>query len=284
MKIKDLNPNVSISNDGQIRDNSKELTPEFVSYHNKYELESPENYKFIERAWRKEFAKDYLTIPSISSFINVPESVCQADDRTNIKNTSDFPWKMICKLYGTMSDGNRYVASGFFIGPRCIITNGHVVFPNGNWATEIEVIPGMDGNIAPFGSDLSTNFRCVTGWTQDEQMEFDYGAIILNDNTLYDKVGAYFGYEQFNGLPILNNAGYPADKTEGTMWYDAGKVVESTERMFKYMFDTSGGNSGSPTWGNNKRVAGVHGYGGCPNEAVKVIADVMKNWNYWKTL
>lgn len=284
MKIQELNPNVSIDRDGVIVDNRNNTTPEYIEAYNEDSLESVENFKLFNSKWLEELSKDFLKASSISDFMHEPETVCARDDRVKINNTTSYPYKMICKIFGKTNDGDRYMGSGFFIGPRCIITNGHVVFPDRDWAKSIEVIPAMNGNIAPFGKKTSTNFRSVVGWTRDNKMEFDYGAVILPDDELFNRVKAYFGYQIFSGNPTLNNSGYPGDKPMGTMWYNAGKVTETTERMFKYMIDTAGGQSGSPVWGNNQKVAGVHGYGGCPNKAVRVVPDVMKNWNSWKIL
>ena len=67
------------------------------------------------------------------------------------------------------------------------MTAGHCVYSHshGGWAQSIEVIPGMNGAVRPYGSAVSTSFRSVTGWTGSPSgnPEFDYGAIILPDDT-----------------------------------------------------------------------------------------------------
>lgn len=278
MEIQNLDPNISITNTNLIEDNRFIPTPEVVESFDEYVLENVKDFEFYDHEWSEELSDNFLRATPIRA-----ESVCAKDNRTRITNTTSSPWKMICKIYGTNSDGGRYMASGFFISPRCIITNGHVVHPDGNWGKDLEVIPGMNGNRAPFGKQTSNTLYSTIGWTRDRNMEFDYGAIILPDNTLFNRVQAHFGYHMSGNNVVLNNCGYPGDKPMGTAWYNAGRPTDITERIFKYMIDTAGGQSGSPVWGNNGLVTGVHGYGGCPNMAVRVIPQVMKNWNSWRT-
>lgn len=285
MELKDLNENVSISNSEEFEDNRFEQTPEVIESYDANELEDVPDFEFYDKDWTEELDEKFLDAKPLSEIIDgfKPESVCGVDNRTRITNTTASPWKMICKIFGTTSAGGRYMASGFFISPRCIITNGHVVYPNGNWGRNLQVIPGMNGNIAPFGRETGAKLYSVVGWTRDGNSQYDYGAIILPNNNLYNRVKATFGYRMFGSNVTLNNCGYPGDKPMGTAWYNAGKPTRTTERMFHYMIDTAGGQSGSPVWGSSRTVAGVHGYGGCPNKAVRVIPDVMKNWNSWRS-
>ena len=42
-------------------------------------------------------------------------------------------------------------------------------------------VPGRNGNQQPFGVRMSTRFHSVRGWTEDDDEEYDYGAIVLPD-------------------------------------------------------------------------------------------------------
>lgn len=248
---------------------------------------SPEVAGFLldPKEWSEEIPEELLKLPHISETVpfTIPESVCGSDDRAIIGNTTIGPWKFICKLY----IDNTWVASGFFIGPRCIITNGHVVFPNNAWARNITVVPGQNGGQAPFGSQVARRFYSVLGWTRDRNADYDYGAVILPDDQLYRRVQGYLGYQILNSSQLLHNSGYPGDKPNGTQWYNAGPIHTLGARRFFYMIDTAGGQSGSPVFigsGPNSSSVGVHGYGGCPNSAVRLIPDVATNWNAWRQL
>jgi glutamyl endopeptidase len=181
-----------------------------------------------------------------------PETVCGHDDRVQITATTAIPWRWICELIITMPNNAGFRGTGWFIGPRCVMTAGHCVYSksNGGWAKKIEVIPGMNGIARPYGSSIGTSFRSVTGWTNNADPNFDYGCIIL-PSALGNVVG-YFGFASLSDASlnnlIVNNSGYPGDKPFGTQWFNAGRVTNVTARKIYYMLDTYGGQSGSPVW------------------------------------
>lgn len=256
-------------------------------------VEPVPGFKMRTTDWAITMPDEDMNLPPASSaYYTTPEKVCGNDDRVPINNTLDFPYKCIAALYITDQNGKRWVGSGFFIGPKCVITAGHVVFPgrfpDRRWAREINVVPGQNRNIGPFGSQVSRRFCSVKGWTNtngDGNPDYDYGAIILPDATLYNKIRAHFGYQVNNNPGTLNNSGYPADKPRGTQWFNAGPVSRISPRRFFYMIDTEGGQSGSPVWinsGSNRVSVGVHARGGCPNSAIRCVEDVARNWTDWR--
>jgi V8-like Glu-specific endopeptidase len=86
---------------------------------------------------------------------------------------------------------------------------------------------------------------------------------------------------------LINNSGYPADKPFGTQWFNAGRISRVTDRKLFYMVDTYGGQSGSAIWrfrNGQRHAVGIHGYGGCPNSAVRIIRPVFDNMLAWKRL
>ena len=81
--------------------------------------------------------------------------------------------------------------------------------------TQIEVIPGRNADARPFGSAIARDFRSVTGWTQDGDSDYDYGAILLPADKRYGEQLGWFGYasrpdDHLRGS-MLNLAGYPGD-------------------------------------------------------------------------
>ena len=225
-----------------------------------------------------------------SKDFQIPETVCGRDDRVQISPATAVPWRWICQLIITMANGGISRCTGWFIGPHTVMTAGHCVFSHGagGWAKEIEVIPGMDAASRPFGSQKSTTFRSVIGWTKNQDQNYDYGAIILPNNDLGNRVG-WFGFavltdSALNNL-LVNNSGYPADNPYGTQWFNAGRTNNVTARKFYYMIDTYGGQSGSPVWRyyeGHRQVLGVHAYGGCPNSATRITKPVFDNMMNWK--
>lgn len=221
-----------------------------------------------------------------------PETVCGADDRIHITGVTAVPWRWIAKLVITWPNGARGGCTGWFIGPRTVMTAGHCVYSRGNggWARSIEVIPGMNGTLRPFGSMVGTSFRSVRGWTENADPNFDYGCIVLPSPSLGNTVG-WFGFAALTDATLMglvaNNSGYPGDKPFGTQWFNAGRVTAVTARKFYYMLDTYGGQSGSPTWrllNGQRHAIGIHAYGGCPNSSTRITTEVYNNMLAWKNL
>ncbi|MEM7126528.1 MAG: serine protease [Chloroflexota bacterium] len=221
-----------------------------------------------------------------------PESVCGSDNRFRISPASSFPWRLNCQLIITRADGRQTRCTGWFSGPRTVMTAGHCLYSHaaGGWARQIEVIPGMDSSSRPYGSQISTSFRSVRGWVNSRNAEYDYGAIILPNNTLGNRVG-WFGFAvlstgELQNL-LVNNSGYPADKPFGTQWYNAGRITRVTDRQLFYMIDTFGGQSGSVVYryrNGARHAVGIHGYGGCPNRAARITGPVFDNMLAWRNL
>ncbi|MDV3347823.1 trypsin-like serine protease [Leptothoe sp. ISB3NOV94-8A] len=225
-------------------------------------------------------------------FDDEPESVCGVDNRARISPANRYPWRAICKLIITRADGRTSGCTGWFIGPRTVMTAGHCVYSHaaGGWARRIEVIPGMDAANRPYGSQVGTSFRSVTGWTRDRSPEYDYGAVILPNNTLGNRVG-WFGFTSLSSSSLnnllVNNSGYPGDKPFGTQWFNAGRITRVTNRRLYYMLDTAGGQSGSPVWryrDGQRHAVGIHAYGGCPNKSTRITRPVFDRMLEWKNL
>lgn len=223
---------------------------------------------------------------------DVSEVVIGADERVQITNTTAFPWRAICSLRIAAKDGSNYIGTGWFVGPRTVVTAGHCVYlhNHGGWARSIEVIPGRNGNVFPFGSATSSSFCSVTGWTSGKKREFDYGVIQLPGNqALGNRVG-WFGYGNFSDATVrsitLNLAGYPGDKPNGTMWYMALRASSVDSHVITYNIDTAGGQSGSPVWylTNGQRYAvGIHTNGSLRgNSATRINKSVYDNIKAWK--
>jgi V8-like Glu-specific endopeptidase len=241
-------------------------------------------------------AFDQMPVAASIHFQGGPqETVCGRDDRVQIGTDGTLPWRMICQLLITMGNGTRSRGTGWLISPRTVMTAGHCVYsaPNGGWVKSIEVVPGMSGQLRPYGSGISQDFQSVAGWVKRSEVAQDYGCVILpEDARLGDKTG-WFG---FASLPdadltnlLANNSGYPGDKAFGTQWYNAGRITGVEPDRLAYMFDTAPGQSGSPAWRYSKALAkrhvvGIHNYGGCANRSTRITPDVFRRMQAWKAL
>ncbi|MDF1791213.1 MAG: S8 family serine peptidase [Thalassobaculaceae bacterium] len=226
-----------------------------------------------------------------------PLTVVGRDDRDQLNDTTLYPWRAIASLRITAADGSIWWGTGWFAGPRTVVTAGHVVFirndrkPRANgWVRRIDVMPGRNGRSLPFGWVASTVFRSVTGWTQDGKPEHDYGAIILPTG-LGEKVG-HLGIEAVSPADLRTSpvliAGYPISKPAGTLWEHAAAVSSVGPQKIYYPADTSGGQSGAPVLRASRDgrpvAAGIHAYGAGRtgvNSAVRIngaVFQVISNW------
>ncbi len=222
------------------------------------------------------------------------EVVIGADDRIRINNTSAYPWRMHCSLRIVASTGKVYIGTGWFIGPRTIMTAGHCVFLHneGGWAKSITVMPGRNGSSLPYGASVATHLRSVTGWTQSKSADNDYGCIILPENNPLGNKTGWFGFAYMGDSALkakyVNLSGYPGDKPAGTQWYHSRKVKSVTSRRVFYEIDTAGGQSGSAVYyiQDNKRYAvGVHAYGASSgNSATRITKGVFNMMQTWKAM
>ena len=55
------------------------------------------------------------------------ETVCGTDQRTRVTNTTAAPFRWTCELVITLEDGSQAIGTGWFVGPRCVVTAGHCV-------------------------------------------------------------------------------------------------------------------------------------------------------------
>jgi glutamyl endopeptidase len=224
-----------------------------------------------------------------------PEAVIGPDNRIQINNTQDYPWRVHASLLITARDGSRWIGTGWFIGPHTLATAGHVVYIKNSgvagrdgWVQSIQVMPGRNGSSLPYGSVTTSNLRTVSAWASNGDPEYDYGALILptdlGSQTGWFGIGAYTD-ATLSGSTV-NISGYPGDKPAGTQWYHSNAVSSVGPRKVFYAIDTAGGQSGSAVYrvdnGGRYGVA-VHAYGAsASNSGTRITQPVFDNFVAWK--
>jgi glutamyl endopeptidase len=252
---------------------------------------------------KKTSMEPIVTAPDTSKFRDIgeasfgafQETVHLPDDRVQITNTAVYPWRVHASLLITAADNSQWIGTAWFIGPHTLMTVGHVVYIKNSgvpgrdgWVRSIMVMSGRNGNSLPYGNPTSNNFQSVTGWTNDGNQNYDYGAIILSTD-LGNTTGC-FGFGVYSDSDLLsstgNISGYPGDKPSGTQWYDYHRIANVDTRKVYYDIDTYGGQSGSAVYRiiNDKRYGiAIHAYGGATtNSGTRIVTPVYNNMLAWK--
>lgn len=223
------------------------------------------------------------------------ETVFGRDERVQITNTKQYPWRLSASLLITASDNSQWIGTGWFISPRTLVTAGHCVYIKGSgipgrdgWVKKIQVMPGRNGTVLPFGGISATEFWTVQGWGEKGLENYDYGAIILP--AVFPEDLGYLGVGVFEDERLLqatvNIAGYPGDKPGGTLWYDHRQVGSINPDKVYYAADTAGGQSGACVYifNNGERTGiAIHAYGGnTANSGTRISSQVFANLEAWK--
>lgn len=204
-----------------------------------------------------------------------------------ILGTTSFPWRSVYKMLMRFNVGGTdfyYVCSASARGSFLILTAGHCIYnwdPNDDdntsdrrWANEVWVWPAQTDRVVPIG-DLDFPYgqgkgillRSFTGWTSDQNLNFDYGVVTL-DRRLGDHTG-WMGANTNVGNS-LNFDGYPtetpyvpAGEYRQYPGFDSGNVVSSTANRITLDAFTYGGHSGGPAWQfnsstNERNIQGIN--------------------------
>lgn len=219
------------------------------------------------------------------------ESIIGSDDRFKVYYTTEFPYRTTGRL--------KMGCTGTLIGPKHVLTAGHCVYDHDTqtWASgdELQFTPAQNGDEKPYGTiDWETCFS-VSGYTEDNNLEYDYAVVILKEEIGFQTGWLAYRAEEYESLSnlLININGYPADKPEGSMWHSDCNVKDTSERMLYYDCDTFAGNSGSGIYrlstnsrGEDERfVVGVHTLGVASdsvyNRGVILTEDAIVNINNW---
>ncbi|MCZ7420749.1 MULTISPECIES: trypsin-like serine protease [unclassified Micromonospora] len=237
------------------------------------------------------------------------QSVIGTDNRVRVDPTTVFPSSAIVQIVRT-TNGTTWGCTGWLYGPSIIATAGHCVHPGGGQnggggnnfypRGDFQIIPGRNGTSTPYGTCTAAQLLSVTGWTQNGDETYDYGAIRLScaagNSTGW--FGMWWQSASLTGT-ATTVSGYPCDKTFGQQWRHAGQTVAVTHaRQVFYQNDTFGCQSGSPVY--QTRAAGssyctgqcvmaIHAYGlhgssphSTNNHGTRITESVFNNLITWR--
>jgi len=246
------------------------------------------------KEWQ-DFSRTRSPVLPIEGWFFKPFTAC-VNNRTQVFDTTHYPWSANCKLEIKQANGVENRGSGWLIAPRVVITAGHCVHEGkgGAFHQEIKVIPGLNGTIEPFGHQTSSCFRASEGWISSGVSgvhEQDFGAIILEKPFVSSEgISPGFHYvEVWTDSQIeaseLTLSGYPWDTWDiapDTQWKSSSNVTSVDAQQIVHPADTAGGNSGSALLSEVDQVAiGIHCAGGCPNKGVRITEAVKMVLEQW---
>jgi V8-like Glu-specific endopeptidase len=229
-------------------------------------------------------------------FFELPESVCDPDERERHESTTTGPASGICQLFTHLPSGRVMRGTGWFFSEGLVVTAGHCIHggEGGTFFPSVEVIPGMNAGAKPFGSHWvsSEEFRVARGWAERGARADDYAAIRVPVDSFRNANGErpfVFGADVLSDAQLVSAvitvSGYPADKPVGTQWADNGLLDSIAPKRLWYSIDTYGGHSGSGIYAMSAGrpvVVGIHNYGSCPNKCTRITSDVLGDLLRWR--
>jgi V8-like Glu-specific endopeptidase len=164
-------------------------------------------------------------------------------------SSTTFPYDTVVYVTDTLGD-ETWQGSGVLIAPNEVLTAAHLVYSSSyGLASNIEVTPGYDAGVAPFGTATATsvNFMQIVDPNDtitEQQSQNDYALIRLS--TSFSSIGNMVLDPNFTGGSV-NVSGYPGQD---------GGVLDNSQQMvtlnpaYTLLDGTSigPGSSGGPVW------------------------------------
>ncbi|MDG6101725.1 trypsin-like peptidase domain-containing protein [Dactylosporangium aurantiacum] len=236
------------------------------------------------------------------------QTVFPDDNRVQYDPTDVAPACWVAYVSSTFPSGAVLLGTGTLVAPDRVLTCAHALHCDeyGGRARSVEVTLALNGGTAPFGPPVPAR-----EWQVPEEYRlagspyppgqvldatryiYDFGLITLSKpldpaRGLYPEIVAAPD-QQLRGAEV-NIAGYPGDKTPGTMWNGSGKLPAVTDpHLLFYRISTFPGQSGaairmaSPPPKPTFSVVGIHvaGFGDEANFAVRINTEVYAQIMAW---
>jgi glutamyl endopeptidase len=126
------------------------------------------------------------------------DSVIGDDQRVKVSNTTVTPFRWIVQISVNGSPN----CTGWLISGDTVMTAGHCVFDDGDWVSGISVVPARNGSSRPYGTFYPEALYSVSGWVDDSDPNYDFGAIKLSEDTGLGHMGFRATSGSLNGTLV----------------------------------------------------------------------------------
>ncbi|MGN0317664.1 MAG: trypsin-like serine peptidase [Lachnospira sp.] len=304
----------SADNYNLVRHNYSAGTNEFLYFTNSAATMYSLSSALDEQTLRQE---GFFPDSELDEYSIAPTSIIGTDDRVRVDDTTQKPFRSVCRIvtrYSNIKDNvtNGYVTlsfigTGFLVGKDRLMTAGHVIYGdasetfstlgnryddgiyNPRFPDEIIIQPGayLDSSnrlVLPYGEFTVDQSYIQKEYYTSTDTNYDWGLCILGSD-----IGLQLGYlglvtnSSTNSISSNNIRiiGYPGDKN-GDMYSSLGTVSNVTQYRITHNADTTGGSSGSPVLeqGSDFYVEAIHTTGSSSGNGATRISLFMFNLSF----
>lgn len=188
--------------------------------------------------------------PQVATGLDPKWILHNPEARTIVSPTTAYPYRAVARIHFANQDAG---CTGWFIGPRTVMSAAHCFYGVGTYAAPVAVSPGYNSAAAivnPYGTWTVAYAHAPYGWTNfiNGQMDwnFDYAILELQYTPTPNHPG-WFGANNY-GWEISTSflSGYPLDRRWQQWFSHSCAITGYTGARWKHNCDAVGGNSGSP--------------------------------------